>query len=192
MMGNLTTTFSVDEVFKIQNERIRTQDYTQLGRLVWIGLELQLDHAPSKTEQLTRGRVDFMHDGPLLAMSKDCADLLLPDGVPLELPDVPDPEWKPKIFTQQEIETPGWTPDRAPMIKQSWIERATGKFVDAGNNWVVFQPVIQIVYRLFNAATYGLVRCKPMPWTGNRTALLVQPETGKAYFYGGTYEIGVR
>lgn len=191
-MENLTTTFSVDEVFKIQRERIRTQDYSALGRLVQIGLELQLDHPPTKAEQLTRGRLDLMHNGPLLAMSNDHADLLLPDGVPLELPDIPDPVWVPKVPTQEVIESPGWKPEAAPILKQSWIERATGKFVDGADTWVIFQPVIQVVYRLFQIPTYGLVNCKPAPWQGTRTALLVDPKTGRAYFYGGTFEIGIR
>ena len=191
-MGQATTSFSVDEVFKIQRERIRTQEYESLGRLVQIGLELQLDHPPTESEIITRGRIDLMGEGPLLAFSKDHADLLLPDGVPLELPNIPDPLWVPKQEDQKVIEAPGWKPQKAPMIKQSWVDRATGKFVDCGETWVIFQPVIQVVYRLFRQATYGMVKCKPQPWQGTRTALLVDPKTGQAYFYGGTFEIGVR
>lgn len=193
-MGNLTTTFSVDEVCKIQQERIRTQEYEVLGRLVWISLELQMDHKPTPEENLTFGRFDFMHDGPLLAMSKDHADLLLPDGVPLELPDIPDPAWVPKVQKQEVIEAPGWKPEQAPMKKQLWLDSSRGgrRFMDGGDQWVYFQPVIQVTYRLFHVAAYGLVRCKPAPWAGTRTALMVDPVKGRAFFYGGTFEIGVR
>jgi hypothetical protein len=193
-MGNLTTTFNVDEVMRIQLERIRTQEYTALGRLVWISLELQLDHKPTEEETITKGRFDFMHDGPLLAMSRDHADLLLPEGVPLELPEIPLPSWTPPFQTQEQIEAPGWRPQKAPMIKQLWLDPARGgkTFGDGADAWVYFQPVIQVTFRLFDKPTYGFVKCKPSPWGGTRTALLVDPAKGRAFFYGGTFEIGVR
>lgn len=193
-MGNLTTTFDVDTVMRVQLERIRLQEYTALGRLVWISLELQLDHVPSEEEVITKGRFDFMHDGPLLAMSKDHSDLLLPEGVPLNLPDIPEPSWTPPYQTQQQIEAPGWKPAKAPMIKQEWLdpERKGKRFGDGGDTWVYFQPVIQVTYRLFQTPTYGQVKCKPAPWAGTRTALIVDPVKGRAFFYGGTFEIGVR
>lgn len=184
----------MDEVFKIQSERIRTQDYDALGRLVWISTELQLDHAPTDEEKATLGRFDFMHDGPLLALSKDHADLLLPDGLPLRLPDVPHPTWKPPMYKQADVEAPGWKPAQAPVLKQEWLDpQRQGKtFVDAGKTWVFFQPIIQITYRLFSQPTYGFVKCKPAPWAGSRTALIIDPNTGKAFFYGGTFELSVR
>ena len=197
MAGSPITEFEFSKRQKIQEERIQTQEYKPLGRVVWISMELQLDHTPSMAEKFFQGRFDFQDRGPLLAMSKDFADLLLPDGVPLQLPDIPDPTWVPPAFRQptaEQLADPKWkpTPPVAPMVRQSWIDRPCHKFGAGREVWVVFQPIVQVWFRPFGVPTYAHVTCKPTAWVGRHTALLVQPETGKAHFYGGVFEIGSR
>lgn len=181
---------------EIQDQRIRTQEFTPLGRIVWVSMELQLDHQPTKKEQYFQGRFDWQNNGPLLAISKDHADLLLPGGV-TPLPDIPDPTWAPRTATQAEIENPKWKPDTAPLEKQSWLDRPCSRFVAAGETWVVYQPIMEIWFRPFGVPTYAHVTCKSEGWggIGRRTAMLVNtdPNTGgAAYFYGGVFEIGSR
>jgi hypothetical protein len=197
-MGNSSITeFPFANVQRIQEERIQTQDYKALGRVVWISMELQLDHPPTLREKFFQGRFDFQNQGPLLAMSKDFADLLLPDGVPLQLPDIPDPTWVPPAFKQPTVEQladPKWkpTPSTPPLERQSWIDRPCKTFGAGKEIWVAFQPIVQVWFRPFGVPTYSHVTCKPTAWGGKGTVLLVQPETGKAHFYGGVFEIGSR
>jgi hypothetical protein len=183
--------FSSADVLRIQEERIKESKYKRLGRVVWISMELQLDHKPTPAEVLTMGRFDWQDSGPLLAMSLDHADILLPDGIS-PLPNIPDPLWVPKVPTQEQLENPKWQAANAPMIKQSWLDRPCSTFGSGKETWVVYQPILQVWFRPFGVPTYAHVSCKPQPWTGQRTALLIQPETGKAHFYGGTFEIGSR
>lgn len=196
-MGNSPITeFDFANVQQIQETRIRTQDYKPLGRVVWISMELQLDHKPSVAEMFFQGRFDFQNQGPLLAMSKDFADLLLPDGI-VPLPDIPDPAWVPPAFkqpTQAQLADPKWKPEPAkpPMVKQSWLDRPCHQFKAGTEIWVAYQPIVEVWFRPFGVPTYAHVKCKPTAWAGKRTVLLVQPETGKAHFYGGVFEIGSR
>jgi hypothetical protein len=196
MSNSPITEFEFSSVQQIQEQRIRTQEYKPLGRVVWISMELQLDHQPSMAEKFFQGRFDFQDQGPLVAISKDFADLLLPDGV-RPLPDIPDPTWVPPAFkqpTKEQLADPKWkpTPPVPPMVKQSWLDRPCHQFGAGKEVWVVYQPIIEVWFRPFGVATYAHVRCKPTAWTGKRTALLVQPDTGKAHFYGGVFEIGSR
>jgi len=196
MSNSPITEFEFSSVQRIQEQRIQTQDYKALGRAVWISMELQLDHPPSVAEKFFQGRFDFQDQGPLLAISKDFADLLLPDGI-RPLPDIPDPTWIPPAFKQptaEQLADPKWKPAAItpPMVKQSWLDRPCSTFGAGKEVWIVYQPIIQVWFRPFGVATYAHVTCKPTAWTGKRTALLVQPETGKAHFYGGVFEIGSR
>ncbi len=196
-MGNSPITeFDFASVQQIQETRIRTMDYKGLGRVVWISMELQLDHKPSPAEVFFQGRFDFQNQGPLLAISKDFGDLLLPDGI-VPLPDIPDPTWAPPAFkdpTKAQLADPKWKPEPAkpPMVKQSWLDRPCHSFGSGKETWVVYQPIIEVWFRPFGVPTYAHVKCKPTAWGGRRTAMLVQPETGKAHFYGGVFEIGSR
>lgn len=193
----MSTTFPFTKVVEIQTGRIQTQDYKPLGRIVWISMELQFPdgHRPTLKEKLIDARFDFQDVGPLLAMSHDHADLLLPSGI-VPLPKIPDPTWIPRTPTQKEIEAKDWKPPVAPMIEQHWTDRPS---IDGGTGphtfgsgkeiWIVFRPIMEVWYRPFGVATYAKVNCKPQAWTGERTALAIQPETGKAHFFGGVFEI---
>lgn len=196
MTNSPITEFDFSSVQQIQETRIRTQDYKPLGRVVWISMELQLDHVPTIAEKFFQGRFDFQNEGPLLAISKDFGDLLLPDGI-RPLPEIPDPTWQPPPIrqpTQEQLADANWHPPvtKPPMVKQSWLDRPCHSFGAGKEVWVVYQPIVEVWFRPFGVPTYAHVKCKPTAWGGKRTALLVQPETGKAHFYGGVFEIGSR
>lgn len=196
MTNSPITEFDFSSVQQIQETRIRTQDYKPLGRVVWISMELQLDHVPTIAEKFFQGRFDFQNEGPLLAISKDFGDLLLPDGI-RPLPEIPDPTWQPPPIrqpTQEQLADPNWHPPvtKPPMVKQSWLDRPCHSFGAGKEVWVVYQPIVEVWFRPFGVPTYAHVKCNPTAWGGKRTALLVQPETGKAHFYGGVFEIGSR
>lgn len=187
----MSTSFPFTKVVEIQTQRIQTQEYKALGRVVWVSMELQLDHPPTQKEKLLDARFDFQDQGPLLALSVDHADLLLPSGI-VPLPQIPDPTWVPRTPTQKEIEAKDWKPPVAPMIEQHWTDRPCSTFGAGKEIWIVFRPIVEVWYRPFGVATYAKVLCKPQAWTGERTALCIQPETGKAHFFGGVFEISTR
>jgi len=196
----VSQTFPFSKVVELQTERLKLQEFKALGRVVWISMELQLpEHRqPTLKEKLLDARFDFQDQGPLLAISHDHADLLLPSGV-VPLPQIPDPTWIPPVPRQEEIESKGWKPPVAPMIEQHWLDRPSidggagpHKFGEGKETWVVFRPIMEVWYRPFGVATYAKVNCKPQYWTGERTALCIQPETGKAHFFGGVFEIAMR
>jgi hypothetical protein len=182
-------TNDLDLALKIHRERSRTQEYITLGRVVWICLEVTLPEGTkvSPRDRLLLGKLDYMNSGPLLAVSKDHQDLLLPYGA-LPFPDVPDPLWEKPMPTAAQLADPNWRAPQAPMIRQSMTERAAGLYTtDDKEQWVIFQPVLEIWYRLFNQPAYAVAKCRP--FIDTRTALMINPETCEAFFYGGRPEL---
>lgn len=120
------------------------------------------------------------------------------------LPDIPDPGWHPgqpgrliksgKLkgkYEATEDEVNAWDPGRPPMIEQRLRDRATG-FVD-GTKMLCFQPVHQVMFQpeIGGAlqATYWTVECGHDPANRTQMAFLVDTETGRAYFYGGRFQL---
>lgn len=194
----MTTKLALHDVLKIQRERLRAGEgagYRMIGRVVWLGLELQLDHEPTPVERLVGGRLDWQNSGPMLAMSLDQQDLLFPDGM-AKLPQIPDPTWTPpelKRFDDgsTEADRRDWVAPQPPLLHQSWQERAVGRFMASGETWLVFQPVTQICYRPLGIPTYGFVTCQPSAWTNTTMALIVNENTMQAHLYGGRFVLGV-
>lgn len=181
--------FSLDDVIKIHRERKRTREFEELGRIVWIGLEIQTKPGEtlSSVERILRSKIDYMSVGPMLALSLDKRDLLLPQDV-VPFPDIPDPTWAPPMARQEEIEAKDWKPTTPPLVHQSLTERATAKYENADGVWVIFQPVTEIWFRPLRAPIYAAVRC--VPFNDTRTALMINVATAEAFFYGGRFEVG--
>lgn len=185
-MGIKVQGVDLDLTVKIHRERIRTQSYADLGRVVWINLEVQKAQVTQR-DKILLGKIDYMNAGPLIAISNDRRDLLLPFGA-LPFPDVPDPLWIPKMPTKRQLADASWKRPEAPPIRQSMTDRASGRYDSAdGSTWVIFQPVTEIWFRLFRTPAYGVARC--MPFLDTRMALMVNPETCEAFFFGGRPEL---
>lgn len=175
------------DTIRVQRQANRTQDYSELGRVVWICLEVaSKDLAPlSERDRLLRGKIDYMNAGPLLALSRDNQHLLLPFGA-LPFPSVPDPLWTPPVPTAAQLADINWRPKQCPAVRQSMTERAESVLENGEGSWVIFQPIVEVWYRVLSTPAYGVIKCRE--FRGTRTALMINVETCEAFFYGGAAE----
>ena len=106
------------------------------------------------------------------------------------LPDMPDPNWKPRNPTEQEVKD-GWFGEDPTLIAQD-LNQLTDKMI-AGSEILVFQPVVQVLFQPeINGAlqaTYWTLLFSFDPATKTHPAFLVDRRTGAAHFYGGKFEI---
>lgn len=214
MSRSTTLTGTPADLIGYQRDLIRTKQYRPIGRIKMI----QFDAAsadwiapPDEPFIAQFGRLmDFRHNLLPLAESLD-GTLLLPtapmlvrdaQGVRVGLPDVPDPNWKPDLWTAEESR--GETKrdplkDQARMIPQRLEDRAEkpgGRLgVLEGTNFLVFQPLVEIMFQaeILGQMVPGLQKIRAYPDTTENPArhmcLLVDSKTGETLFFGGRYEL---
>lgn len=126
-------------------------------------------------------------DAPLLAISLDRNDLLLPNGL-TPLPNIPDPTFVPKAAAEI-----------APRIPQKLEDRACGRIRDriSGKTYLIFQPLteLQVMCGGGKESGFGRIRCVTDPADGTHAALLINQEPDnegrmEAYFVGGSFLAG--
>jgi hypothetical protein len=206
-----TLTGTAVDLITYMREKIRTHDYEPLGRITEIAIAADVSRWTNPNPQdpiLSRwGRLMRFRNQPLgLAQTLDRTCLLpigpiaSPSGV-LGLPDLPDPGWKPPIWTKEETE--GIVPrpiekDQARMIPQRLDDRADrgkngGLGKVEGTNFFSFSPVINVTFQAERdrqlVAQMWQIEAQYDPATGTHLTLLVDPATGEALFYGGRYDI---
>ncbi|MBZ5532605.1 MAG: hypothetical protein LAO20_14325 [Acidobacteriia bacterium] len=183
-----------------QQDRILHNDYELIGRAWVIVLEASQGAAlPSAAVANSLGvRLEFYGTGqkgqslmPRIAQTKDRSTLLLLDPIVradgrVGLPDIPDPAWVPPIPTAAQV-TGDYVPPAAPMIKQELGDRARGQL--KGTRFLVFGPVAQILIRPEGLAEGWIAQCAGAPGTGTQMELLIDQDTGQAFFFGGRYRI---
>lgn len=184
--------FHVDDAVKIHRERARTQDYVALGRVVMINLAVDVgDRELTPQDRLLLGKIDYMNEGPMIARSKDYQDVLLPMGAK-PFPDVPDPLWVPPNrsdligdLPELEIDISAYR-GKPPMLAQRMDDRAAGVMESPEGDWVIFQPVLEVWFRRFDIADYGVVKFHK--FLDTHTALMINAGNCDAYFVGGRPE----
>jgi hypothetical protein len=188
---------SLDDVIKIQQDRVRTADYQALGQAIWFSFERAKDAAaPAKVMSLHGLRMDFQSQGPQLGVSHDGKDLLICGPVAdargkVGLPDIPDPDWIPAVPTQSQLDDKNWKQPRARIIAQRFEDLASGQFKANDNSlWLVFQPMAQVIFRPLQRPTFATITCEVAPWDSTHMALLLNPQTGEAHFVGGRFSVG--
>jgi hypothetical protein len=215
MTRSATLTGTPADLIGYQRELIRTKQYRPIGRIKMI----QFDAAsadwiapPDEPFIAQFGRLfDFRHHMLPLAESLD-GTLLLPTapmlvrdgagGFRVGLEDVPDPNWKPDIWTPEESRGEAKrdpAKDKARMIPQRLEDRAEkpgGRLgVLEGTNFLVFQPLVEIMFQaeILGQMVPGLQKIRAYPDTTENPArhmcLLVDPKTGETLFFGGRYEL---
>lgn len=131
--------------------------------------------------------LEWLHhkNGPLLAISKDRNDLLLPFGMN-PLPNIPDPLWIPKQAGAV-----------APRVPQKLESRACGQIRERnGRLWLIFQPLTELCVVIGGAkGGFGRISCVTDPTDHTHSAFLVDPEPDKegrmeAHFVGGSFQAG--
>jgi hypothetical protein len=202
---------------RIQQERCRDRDYIPVGRLTTVVFEAQRNtaglsqararwnnpeqskHTPDhmkpfsqkQTELWASITLDWLShkNAPLIAVSRDRKDLLLPHGL-TPLPDIPDPRWTPKTATD--------VVRRIPQLLTGCKvigDRVRDKITDrAGHVYGVIHPILELCVML-SGVTGGFGRIRGMvdPADGTHLALLIDdsdPHQMRAYFVGGRYQFG--
>jgi hypothetical protein len=205
-------------MFEAQDVWRRTKDYEAIGKINCIVLEAALGaNTPERDVTEVMGvRLDWMNvpESPVLAQHGGQLMLISPV---FPLPPLPDPKWKPTrgpYFAEVECKMCGGAGgidspelqrkiecgtchgkgkaeqlcyDTAPMIPQFFAKYARGEL--AGTKFLVIEPVVQILVHPEGLPTYFIVRCMTDPGNATKTTLLVNPETGAGYFWGGIHDI---
>lgn len=206
----------VEEFLKYGRELVQTGQYEYLGRCKRIVLEAEAGartQAPGVTAKI--GHVLEWYDtahpkgGTIrnympIGQSPDrrmllCLEPLLKRGLDgrlipgdVGLPDMPNPAWKPRNWTEQEVldgtAANGQNPDMVPQN----LNQLTDKMI-RGSEILVFQPVVQVLFQPeINQqlqATYWTLRLDYEQATNTFPAFLVDRKTGFAAFYGGKHQI---
>jgi len=210
-------TFTLADRLKIQQDRARDRDYIVIGRLTSVVFEAQRKltgfsqsrpryhnsqqahlmqdqlkpFSESQTKLWASITLDWLthKNAPVIALSRDRQDLLLPSGMP-PLPDIPDPRWVPKAAT-----------DVAPRIPQLLTgcpvvgDRVRDKITDRqGRVYGVLHPVTSLCVMLMSAGgTFASIKGGVDPSDGTHLAMLIDdsdPRQLRGYFVGGRFQFG--
>lgn len=210
---------SLTDRLRIQQECIRQGNYTKIGKLTSVVWEGQKSSAGmSQENDIGRGimagfgkwkrtawascTLDWLNhiNAPILAVSRDRNDLLLPFKMNA-LPPIPDPRWNGFATAP----APDCKKPEIPRIAQSFVgcpvvgDRACGTIKDrvSGKTYAIFQPLteMQVMCGAGKVSGFGRIRWITCPATRLHGALLVmiEPDSdGKyeAYFVGGSFIAG--
>lgn len=206
--------FTLTDRLKIQQERIRKNEYRKIGRLtciVWEGQRstkgFSQEHGTADVFGKWQRRawssctLDWLGhaNAPIVAISNDRHDLLLPFRLPA-LPDIPDPDWNGFAIApgpREKAKTP-----RIPQLFANCPkvgDRACGRIQDrvSGKWFLIFRPLseLQVMCGGGKESGFGRIRCVTDPVEHTHSALLVNQEpdsagTYEAYFVGGSFVAG--
>lgn len=170
-------------ILKSQEQRLRHMEYQHIGLLSVVSLDDELGQQISLDELRVQGRVvDLMDKRVPLAMSLDHHDLLLPNGLPKQLPPIVDPAYPGRQSIHEKV----------PMIDQQWVDRASGETFVGGKPWIVLQPVRKLIV-LRDArgnprdAAWPRLICQA-DYAGRHMLLLFNPESGRAHLVFGRFQ----
>jgi len=210
-------TFTLADRMKIQQQACRDKNYVAIGRITTVLFEAQRDirglsqakprwHNDEQYKTTPEHMRPFSEkqallwastsldwlthkNAPLLAISRDRQDLLLPNGL-AALPDIPDPRWVPKQAG-----------DIAPRIPQLLTgcpvvgDRVSDK-ITARNGQVfgIVHPVRELCVMLMGVqGTFGRIVGRVNPADGTHLALVIDdsnPLEMQGYFVGGRFQFG--
>lgn len=223
--------FKLADRIKIQQQTIENKNYVVVGRLTSLVFEAQRSTAgysqskarwhnarqatalkdqpglhpmSEKAAVLWSGiSLDWLthKDAPILAVSRDQQDLLLPFGL-TPLPKIPDPRWVP---THAQHACPKSTKTGckgcvAPRIPQALVgcpvvgDRVRDKIRSRdGNTYGVIHPLREMCIMLGGAqGGFGTIRGGVNPMDGTHLSLLIDDTTERmeGYFVGGKFSFG--
>ena len=208
-------TFTLTDRIRIQQQRIQDRDYTRIGKLTAVVWEGQRSTAGSSQANPLPGMfskwqrktwasltLDWLthRNAPILAISRDRNDLLLPFRLPA-LPDIPDPRWAGhKVAPAANSKE-----DHVPRIPQLLAgcpvvgDRASGRITDriSGKTFLIFRPLteLQVMCGKGQDSGFGRILCCTDPADRTLAALLINAEPDRdgsmeAYFVGGSFHAG--
>jgi hypothetical protein len=223
MSRTATLTGTPADLIGYQSELVRTKNCLPLGRMNKIAIGPSADWTPNLADPFIAkfGRlIDLRNRFLPIASSPDRSMLLITapllvrsietNAVAVGLPDVPDPTGRAVPWSDDEVcgrvdRDPA--KDRPRMIPQRLEDRAecpNGRLGTLeGTNFLVFQPVLRIVYQP-EIMEDGVSKLQAAMWTincidefggllvdeaGRSACLIIDPKTGEAHFIGGQYNI---
>ena len=211
-------TFTLADRLRIQCDRRRDRDYIIVGRLTSVVFEGQREISglsQARTPYFNSAQQKLLADqpglqpmndrqkalwasisldwltnknAPVLAISRDRQDLLLPQGL-TPLPPIPDPRWVPK--------TAGDTVKRIPQLLTGCPvvgDRVRDKITARdGRVYGVVHPIRELCFMLAGAqGGFGRIRGLVDPTDGTHLALLLDDsgDPMQGYFVGGKFSLG--
>jgi hypothetical protein len=208
-------TVTLTDRIRIQQQRIQSGDFVRIGKLTCVVCETQRstvgasqnDALPgmfSKWQRKTWAAMtlDWLThtNAPILAISRDRHDLLIPFRLPA-LPDIPDPRWNGnKIAPAADSKI-----DTVPRIPQVLAgcpvvgDRVCGTIKDrvSGKTYAIFRPIteLQVMCGGGKESGFGRIKCGTDPADRTVAALLINIEPARdgsmeAYFVGGSFHAG--
>jgi hypothetical protein len=200
---------------RIQQQRIRDREYTRIGKLTCVVWEGQRSTAGSSQSSELAGAfskwqrktwcaitLDWLThlNAPILAISKDRNDLLIPFKLP-PLPDIPDPRWTGHKVAPAADCKDAQIPRIAQLLAGCPVvgDRACGTIKDriSGKSYLIFQPLseLQVMCGGGKESGFGRIRCTTDPADHTHAALLINSEPDsagmmEAYFVGGAFHAG--
>jgi hypothetical protein len=224
--------FKLADRIKIQQETVRNKSYIVVGRLTSIVFEAQRSTAglsqsrtrwnnPRQASELANQpglhpfserqavlwagiTLDWLthKDAPILAISRDQQDLLLPFGL-TALPPIPDPRWVP-LHAQHvcpKSTKRGCKGCVTPRIPQTLVgcpvvgDRVRDKITSRdGHVYGVIHPLKEMCVMLGGAqGGFGAIKGAPNPMDGTHLSLLIDdgdPDRLEGYFVGGRFSFG--
>lgn len=213
-------TFTLADRLRIQQERAKNREFVTVGRLTAVVFEaprsisglsqsrpryMNSNQAKAVPDSLTpfsekqtllwySTTLDWLthKNAPILAVSRDQHDLLLPYGM-TPLPDLPDPRWTPKRAND--------VPPRiaqlltgCPVVGDRVHDKLTAR---DGRVLGVIHPVNELCVILAGAqnpgGTFAKIKGGTDPADGTKLAMLIDdsdPNQMQAYFVGGRFHFG--
>jgi len=224
--------FRLADRIKIQQETVRTKNYIVVGRLTNLLFEAQRSTAGYSQSQARWANkrqaaelrdqpglhpfsesqavlwagitLDWLgyKDAPVLAISRDQQDLLLPFGL-TPLPKIPDPRWVPahaQHACPKSTKTgcKGCVPTRIPQLLTGCPvvgDRVRDKITARdGHVFGVIHPLREIAIMLGGAqGGFGKIRGSANPIDGTHLSLLLDdsnPDKMEGYLVGGRFQLG--
>ena len=187
-VGSIATVNKTDpeKLFAYQDECRKTRSFKVIGKVKCIVLA---DSAarPAMAADMTalEGlRLDWMESGPVIGEAG--GQLMFVSKVP-PLPARPPISWTPRFAPYFAEDGKTMIVDKPPKVERRFEMYTNEKLQNS--NLLVIQPIAQILVQPEQLATYFILQCSGDPATGTQMALVVDPNTGAGYFYGGLFEI---
>jgi hypothetical protein len=209
--------FTLADRLKIQQQTARDKQYIVIGRLTSVVFEGQRStkglsqsrpryHNSEQAHMVTDTMKPFSQrqaelwasitldwlthkNAPVLAISRDQRDLLLPLGMP-PLPKIPDPRWVPKKATETAPRIPQLLVG-CPVVGDRVRDKITAR---DGRVYGVIHPITELCVMLGGAqGGFARIRGGVDPTDGTHLSLLIDdsnPEQLEAFFVGGRFQLG--
>jgi hypothetical protein len=191
------------DLIQYQRDLVRTQNCFPMGRALKIAIGPSDNWRPAEKDPYVAkyGRLLELR-GASLPIAQQAGQMLvmapLIAGDRVGLPDIPDPDWAPPAWTEEEVTgkvARDRRKDQPAMLTQRLTDRCEmvggQPAVMEGTDFLIFQPVLSVTFQpeLNKQMEPEVWIAEFRPVAGRHCALLVDHKTGESFFFGGAFEI---